>query len=245
MILVTILGFISIPGDLWAGPPFFTDDPEPVDYRHWEFYLASQQAWDRIGVSGSAPHFEINYGLAPDMMLHLIAPLNFNKPAGKSLQVGLGDMELGLKFRFVQEAKERPQVGVFPHIEVPTGSLSRGLGSGKLQLFLPVWAQKSWGPWKTYGGGGYWINPGSGNKNYWSFGWEVQRDLSGSITVGAELFGNTASSIGEAGQTGFNLGAIISLGRGHQLLVSAGRQFQGPGTFFLYVAYYVMTGPGD
>ena len=21
---------------LWAGPPFLTDDPEPVDYQHWE-----------------------------------------------------------------------------------------------------------------------------------------------------------------------------------------------------------------
>ena len=22
-----------------AGPPFLTDDPEPVDYQHWEAYL--------------------------------------------------------------------------------------------------------------------------------------------------------------------------------------------------------------
>ena len=26
----------------WAGPPFFTDDPEPADYKHGEFYVASQ-----------------------------------------------------------------------------------------------------------------------------------------------------------------------------------------------------------
>jgi hypothetical protein len=26
----------------WAGPPFVTDDPEPVAYQHWELYLASQ-----------------------------------------------------------------------------------------------------------------------------------------------------------------------------------------------------------
>ncbi|MGD1148642.1 MAG: hypothetical protein ABR961_11905, partial [Thermoanaerobaculaceae bacterium] len=24
-----------------AGPPFLTDDPEPVDYRHWETYIFS------------------------------------------------------------------------------------------------------------------------------------------------------------------------------------------------------------
>ena len=23
----------------FAGPPFLTDDPEPVDYQHWEFYV--------------------------------------------------------------------------------------------------------------------------------------------------------------------------------------------------------------
>ena len=24
-----------------AGPPYITDDPEPVEYQHWEFYVAS------------------------------------------------------------------------------------------------------------------------------------------------------------------------------------------------------------
>ena len=24
----------------WGGPPFVTDDPEPVEYRHWEFYFS-------------------------------------------------------------------------------------------------------------------------------------------------------------------------------------------------------------
>ncbi len=25
----------------FAGPPFLTDDPEPVPFKHWEFYLFS------------------------------------------------------------------------------------------------------------------------------------------------------------------------------------------------------------
>ena len=25
----------------YAGPPFFTDDPQPVDFKHWEFYISS------------------------------------------------------------------------------------------------------------------------------------------------------------------------------------------------------------
>jgi hypothetical protein len=27
-----------------GGPPFVIDDPEPVEFRHWEVYLASQDA---------------------------------------------------------------------------------------------------------------------------------------------------------------------------------------------------------
>jgi hypothetical protein len=42
----------------WAGPPFFTDDPEPVEYKHGEFYIASQYIDGRTGKSATLPHFE-------------------------------------------------------------------------------------------------------------------------------------------------------------------------------------------
>jgi len=25
----------------FGGPPFNTDDPQPVDFRHWEYYVSS------------------------------------------------------------------------------------------------------------------------------------------------------------------------------------------------------------
>ena len=30
---------LALAARLFAGPPFLTDDPEPVDYQHWEAYL--------------------------------------------------------------------------------------------------------------------------------------------------------------------------------------------------------------
>jgi hypothetical protein len=45
----------------FAGPPFRTDDPEPVEYKHWELYLASQGSFDHDEGSLTAPHVEINY----------------------------------------------------------------------------------------------------------------------------------------------------------------------------------------
>lgn len=34
------------------------------------------------------------------------------------------------KYRFVEETKTRPQIGVFPMFELPTGNSARGLGNG-------------------------------------------------------------------------------------------------------------------
>lgn len=229
---------LALAVSLIAGPPFFTDDPEPIDLGHWELYLATMQARDASGLSGTLPHVEANYGFAPNFMAHLIIGASFDSPRGGRFRYGFGDMELGVKFRFVEESDGRPMVGTFPHVEVPTGSHADGLGSGQLQAFLPIWAQKSWGPWTTYGGGGLWINPGPGNKNYGWFGWEVQRDLSQALTLGAELFTNTPTTVGGPSATGFNFGAIANISDHVSGLFSIGRDVHGPGTFFIYVALY-------
>jgi hypothetical protein len=230
---------------VWAGPPFVTDDPEPVEYRHWEIYLASQHAKDKDGWSGTAPHFEVNYGALPNLQLHLIAPFSYVSPDDGSSHYGFGDMELGVKYRFLQETPLLPQVGTFPLLEVSTGSHKLGLGSGHVKTFLPIWFQKNWGPWTSYAGGGYWINPGSENRDYWFTGWEVQRELSKSITLGVELFYNTPTAKGEGGRTGFNVGEIVNFSEEHHLLFSAGRDIHGQNRFSAYIAYQLTFGPRE
>ncbi|MGE5197212.1 MAG: hypothetical protein ACM3IL_01745, partial [Deltaproteobacteria bacterium] len=84
-----------------AGPPFLTDDPEPVEYRRWEVYLAATYIRDKDQKSGTLPQVEINYGLLPDLQVHLIAPFTFIHPKGSTLNYGYGDTELGFKYRFV------------------------------------------------------------------------------------------------------------------------------------------------
>lgn len=222
-----------------AGPPFITDDPEPVDYEHWEFYVASQFRRDTDGKSFAAPSFELNYGAAPDLQLHIIAPFVGDDPHGASSHYGYGDTELGFKYRFLHETESLPQIGVFPLLEVPTGDPDRGLGSGHVQLFLPVWIQKSWDEdkWTTYGGGGWQLNPGEDNRDFWRFGWELQRKLSERLTLGGELYYITKETSDGDASLGFNLGAIIDLTENHHILFSAGRDFIGPNHFSAYLAY--------
>ena len=90
-----------------------------------------------------------------------------------STEFGPGDPEVSVKYRLLTAEPDDswPQIGIFPMLEVPTGNAERNLGTGSTHAFLPLWLQKDFGKWTTYGGGGYWINPGPGNKNYWFVGW--------------------------------------------------------------------------
>jgi hypothetical protein len=228
-----------------AGPPFLTDDPEPVMHRHWEVYLASQSARDQGDWSGTAPQIEVNYGAVTNLQLHLIAPIAFSAPRDESTHYDLGDTEAGAKYRFLTETESRPQAGIFPLAELPTGNPDRGLGSGHIQLFLPVWLQKSSGPWTTYGGGGYWINPGDDNRNGWFTGWALQRQVLSSLALGAEVFHATAREAGGNASSGFDAGGIVDFSELHHLLFSAGHTFQGPSRFQCYVAYQLTFGPAE
>jgi hypothetical protein len=226
-----------------AGPPFATDDPEPVDYHHWEFYIASQHTETADGWSGTAPHIEINYGAVPNLQLHLIAPLAYNAPEDGAAHYGYGDTELGFKYRFLQESDRVPQAGIFPLLEVPTGSESDGLGGGHVQAFLPLWLQKSFGDWLIYGGGGYGINPGAGNENWGFGGLLIQRQVRKNVALGAEIYHRTTMTTGGRGDTAFNVGTVVDFTEHQHLLFSAGRSIDGPTDFQAYVAWQFTFGP--
>jgi Putative MetA-pathway of phenol degradation len=229
-----------MPAVVLAGPPFRTDDPEPVPYHHGEVYLFSTGTHEAGGTGGVGPALELNYGPLPDTQLHLIVPMAYVDPEGGDSHFGYGDTELGVKYRLVHETDRRPMVGVFPIVEVPTGDSDKGLGNGKAQYFFPVWIQKDFGRWTTYGGGGYWINPGAGNKNYWFTGILLQYSFSESVYLGGELFYQTADTTDGENSVGFNVGGSASLGGHLQLLFSAGRGLTNPSgnRFSYYMGLY-------
>ncbi len=245
LLLILIGGLALFGRPLSAGPPFFTDDCITLLVRQWEVFLASQHDWTTDVRAGTAPHFELNYGASSQIMLHIIFPMNYAQPSGHGIRYGLGDVEIGCIYQFIKEDKSRPMIGTFPHLEIPSGSRRRGLGNGRPQVFIPIWVCKNLGRWMTYGGGGYWINPGPANKNNWAYGAVVQRELSKVVSVGGEIFGNTTSTVGESGRTAVNLGAIITLRQDHDIMLSLGRDIHGPDDFYMYLAYHFTISGGD
>ncbi len=238
-----IILFILIFSTAFAGPPYDTDDPEPVEFRHWEFYLSSRPVHDDAGWNGTAPHAEVNYGAIDNLQLHVILPFAFNTPNAGKTNYGFGDIELGFKYRFIKETSTIPQVGIFPMVDIPSGNQSKGLGNGSTQVFLPVWIQKSFGKWITYGGAGYRINNASGNKNSVYLGWLLQNQVKENLSIGIELYHITPETGDGEAENRFNIGAVYDVTDNHHILISAGRSLNGSTLFQGYIGYQLTFGP--
>ncbi len=237
-----ITAAILVPSPSHAVAPYVTDDPEPTEFGHFEIDLAAQYTARSGERSGALPSLEIDYGALPNLELQVIAALAFDRRSSATTRVGAGDTEIGLKYRMIEEDKEgwRPALAVFPQVFLPTGDEGRGLGTGHTHYFLPLWIGKELGDWHAFGGSGYTVDPGAGNRNSWFLGSGVTRKVDNSLTLGGEVFHSTASEAGRKSTTGFNLGAVYDFSDNQHLLVSAGRGLQNATTtnrFTSFVAY--------
>ena len=205
-----------------AGPPFLTDDPEPVDIHHAEINLIGQQVRTSGGRGGSASG-EVNVGCAAETQCHVAVPIAFDRPAGGSSQAGLGDVELGVKYRFLDRPDDGWSATVYPTLDLPTGDAGRGLGNGRAQLLLPLWVQRSVGAWSWDAGIARLFNRAPDARDSWFAGLLAQRSFGDTLSLGAEVFHRTSTAIGEPSAAGLNVGAIVKIGSDQNLLVSAGR----------------------
>lgn len=186
------------------------------------------------------------------MQLHLLVQAAFAQWSGVTSQYGFGDTEIGAKYRFLpaDEKDWWPQLGFYPLLGFPTGNPNRGLGTGATHALFPIWLQKDLGNWTTFGGGGYWINPGPGNQNFWFFGLVLQYQLTKLLSLGGELFHETpfatvgpgapAYPLGTKDATGFNIGGTYDLNETHHILFAFGRGLQNVSATNIFTNYLAL-----
>ena len=183
---------------------------DPLSAQGVLYFSTYDKAADGKAVQG--PAIEFNYGFAPHFTLHMLIPYTMFYPDTGETGRSLGDLELGVKYRFWRDTATRTQAGVFPFIEIPTGNAARGTGNGQVWYRIPVWAQKSWESWTSVGGGGYVINHAPGARHYCFGGWQIQRVLTDTLTLGTEVFDQQADAVNTAGSTFVTFGGCYSMG---------------------------------
>jgi hypothetical protein len=215
---LALFAAVALAGPAWAGPPYVTDDPAPTDPGHWEIYNFIDG--DHVpGVTAGEAGFDLNYGAAKDVQLTLVMPAAYSDD--DRFDLGGGQIEAAAKFKLLHEDGFGLDVAVFPRAFIPTDTR---FDTGHVNVLLPVWVGKDLGAWQVFGGGGYQINPGPGQRSFWTGGLALTRDVTKQLNLGAEVYAHTADAADGRSFVGVNLGAAWRL-TPHWSLLAAG----GPG----------------
>jgi hypothetical protein len=206
-----------------AGPPYVSDDPEPTAYHHYEIYLFTDGTNTRDGTGGESG-VDFNYGAAPDLQLTAVLPLAYERLESGSAEAGLGNVELAAKYRFVHQSQIGWDIALFPRVFLP--SASPRVGDRTASLLLPLWLERDWGDWSTFGGGGCEIHRGGGEKDFCVAGWALARQILPDLQLGAELVHQTADTNRGRASTGIGFGLRYDISDHYHLLAYAGPGLQ-------------------
>ncbi len=246
--LTVFLLFMLTASRVWAqGPPYQTDDPTPVDFHHYEFYVFGTVSSTPLETDPVGPAFEFNWGAVPNVQIHAVLPFGAVRPSNGPGETelnayGLNDVELGVKYGFIKQTKHRPQIGTFPMLEIPTGSSAKGLGVGQVWYKLPLWVEKDLGAWTIDGGAGYAIVRQDGYRSFPYGGFLAKRELGKKLELAAEIFAHAAEGLGTP-HTGSS--TLIDAGGyyhfkspGLQLLFAYGHSIAGQRENYAYLGLY-------
>lgn len=130
-------------------------------------------------------------------------------------QYGFMTAELGLKYRFINIESEDIQIGIFP-------------------TFMDI---KKLGKFTTYGGAGYWLNPGEDNRNFVFTGWQGQYDFSKTISLGGEIYYQSPDTKDGKSDVAFKLRGLINLNEENHILFSIGHSLKNTDIVSGYLGY--------
>lgn len=220
-----------------AGPPYLTDDPQPTDYRHFETYLFGSGNAARAGSSAEAG-VDFNVGARPDLQLTVVAPIDYERPAAGSSATGLGNIELAAKYRFAHAQRCGWDISTFPRWILP--SVERRVGERHNAVQLPIWLEKDFGRWSTFGGAGLTLQRGAGARNYTLMGWAITRQMLPRLQLGAELFHRSADEPGGLATTVVNAGLRYDFNDHYHLLGSTGPGIQNAAQTYAHTWYLAL-----
>ena len=218
---LALLAAAILPSPVMAGPPYVSDDAEPTDYGHYEIYLFTQGTDAKGDVSG-ASGVDFNYGEAPDLQLTAVLPVEYDDARGQAAVAGIGNVELAAKYRILHQADMGWDVAVFPRLFLPSASAK--VGERHFSLLLPIWLEKDWGKWSTFGGAGCVIDHGGGARDYCLEGWALARQVLPGLQLGAEIVHQSATTKGGRAMTALGAGMKYDLSDNYHLLA-----YWGPG----------------
>ena len=229
-----------------AETPFLVEDPSTLPAGRVESFTSYARDLNALGATTHFPQVELHGGLRDNLLLHVDLPYEQHVLGTDPRAAGLGDLGVGLKYRFAQGKGEGVTAAFFPQMTIPVGNAQSGLGSGKPTYEFPVWAQRTTGATTICVGGGISLNPVPGGRTSSFFGILAHRDIGSRWMIGAEVLAKGPESVDDGATTTVNVGAGYHSSPNAGILARVGRTVSGRRSDNIYVAIYRAWGrPAD
>ncbi|MGH8611268.1 MAG: transporter [Gammaproteobacteria bacterium] len=203
-----------------AGPPLETDDPDTPGPNNWEINVSSmletrRDSWEFI------PLVDVNYGVGGRIQLKL-KPRAVVLDDPRGARAGAGNLQLGVKWRFLDQASHGVSMSVYPQADFnpPGHSVKRGLVDDGHEFILPVQVLRAVGHTRVYAEAGY--NWRENQTDEWVLGFAAEHPLSQKFLLAGELRDKTERDFADH-KLFFNAGFKWSFSTHVTLLASAGR----------------------
>ena len=216
--------------EVLAGPPLITDDPETPGRGGWEINLSHNIEKTDDEFAMETPLIDINYGLLENDQWKIEFPLLWVDSAADGGHWGIGDLELGWKYRFLDEKAcgHGVMASIYPQVLAPTGNSRFGLGGGRTELLLPVEVGRHFFDESllVYAEAGYNVVFDGSGENAWIYGAAAEWERGEKLKLLFEVGGVAFEQGHDPDFAFFNGGFKYELTQHWTLLGSAGRSFR-------------------
>ena len=224
-VIAMILASASEPAFAQSSPPLLTNNPGTPGSGRWEINIGFAMERLHHETLYEAPILDINYGLGERVQLKYEIPWVFLNEKGTGTINGLGNSEIGLKYRFLDEKPHGVSMSIYPQLSFnnPTSSADRGLVDPGMKLILPLQMVRHVGPLGLNLEIGYSSIEHAADE--WLYGLAAAWPLAERFELLGEVNGTAVRDF-RSDVLVFNIGGLLRVHEKINLLFSAGRSFR-------------------
>ncbi|MGA2204637.1 MAG: hypothetical protein ABSG40_22070 [Terriglobales bacterium] len=216
-----------------GGPPYYTNDPGTPGHLNWEINLAYMPFFYGNQSVSHTPDVDINFGVGDRIQLTYEnawlrvqnPPFSVKSATQSATKFGLGQSNLGVKWRFYDAGESGLNISVFPQLFLnnPDDAVRRRITPASDAFLVPFEFSKKFGPVDVdYEIGYQFVHKGPDG---WITGLVLGHDFTSKLEGDMELYAQGTFHPSESQPT-IGLGARYKIHRPVILLFMAGRSLE-------------------
>jgi len=184
----------------------------------------------RYGLEHELPLVDINYGVGERDQIKIEFPVLIQDPPDGSTEGGFGHVQVGYKYRFLDESSYPVSMSLYPQMDIPTGADRLNLNR-KPAYILPVQVGRHWLDDRlfVYGEVGFAAAPGKDADDEWFYGIAAESEIREGFKVLGEVHGVVPTHGPSESDVLFNLGFKWTIHENVTLMAAMGRSLRSSG----------------